>query len=584
MLRSVDKNDELVELERLRAAVEASGDIIYDWDLATDKINWIGRTAEVFGAEPAAMPQSGDRYSGRINPEDLPVRMHALSEHFAGTAAYDCEYRIRSSNGEFQWVHDRGAVQLSAGGTPVRLSGSLRLSTQRKQEEARLEQQANYDELTGHFNKLRLRETLDYALAFSQRYKHPGAFLAVGIDQLDRINTAFGCDTGDRVLVEISQRLDQCLRTTDVIGRLGSDRFGVVLGYCSQADAVMIAERANQAIRERAIVVGDTRVHATVSVGIVHFPEQSKTSFDVITKAEGALLKAKSAGRDCVEAYRMSEEQRRNYRANVELGEQVTEAIKDDRLVFAYQPIVDAISHEVRYYECLMRMYSTDGSLIAAAEFVPVVERLGLMRSLDRRALDLTLRDLEQYPDVTLAFNISGVTAADRGWLRTFVARLKDQSDVASRLIVEITETAALHDLEDSARFVSIMRDLGCQVAVDDFGAGYTTFRHLKALTVDVVKIDGSFVRNLTESKENQLFIRNLLSLARTFNLCTVAECVETAEDAAILTREGVNLLQGYYFGKPEVSPAWRVNGPARPERAAKPASGGPERRRQARS
>jgi diguanylate cyclase (GGDEF)-like protein len=588
LLRSVDIEKDLAELERLRAAIEASGDLAYDWDLATDKVDWIGRADDVFGTDGAAVPQTGDRYSGRINPEDLPVRMHALSEHFAGAASYDCEYRIRGGDGEFQWVHDRGAVQLAASGTPMRMSGSLRLITERKQEEAQLERQANYDDLTGHFNKLRLREALDYALAYSQRYDHPGAFLAVGIDQLDKINTAFGFETGDRVLVEIAQRLDQSLRTTDVIGRLGSDCYGVVLGYCSSEDAVMIAERIIQSIRQSAITANGARVHATVSVGVVFFPEQSKTCFDVITKAEGALLKAKAAGRDCVEAYRISEEQRRSYRANMELGEQVTEAMKDERLVFAYQPIVDAGSHEVSSYECLLRMYSPEGELIPAGHFVPVVERLGLMRTLDRRALDLTLKTLEMNPEVTLAFNISGVTAADRGWLRTLIARLKDRPELASRLIVEITETAALHDLEDSARFVSIMRDLGCQVAIDDFGAGFTTFRHLKALTVDIVKIDGSFVRNLAENTENQLFIRNLLSLARAFNLVTVAECVETLEDAEILEREGVDQLQGHYFGKPEVNPSWCVERPAPPlgiERRHSEGSppGGNERRRAAR-
>lgn len=585
MLRSADIENDLTELERLRAAIEASGDLAYHWDLATDQVDWIGRAADVFGLDGAATPQTGDRYSGRINPEDLPVRMHALSEHFAGVASYDCEYRIRGGNGEFQWVHDRGAVQLSASGTPVRMSGSLRLITERKQEEAQLERQANYDDLTGHFNKLRLREALDYALAYSQRYDQPGAFLAVGIDQLDKINTAFGCETGDQVMVEVAQRLDQALRTTDVIGRLGGDCFGVVLGYCSSEDAVMIAERIIQSIRQGAITANGARVHATVSIGVVFFPEQSKTCFDVITKSEGALLKAKSAGRDCVEAYRISEEQRRSYRANMELGEQVTEAMKDERLVFAYQPIVDAVSHEVLSYECLLRMYSPEGELIPAAQFVPVVERLGLMRTLDRRALDLTLKTLEMNPDITLAFNISGVTAADRGWLRILIARLKDRSELASRLIVEITETAALHDLEDSARFVSIMRDLGCQVAIDDFGAGYTTFRHLKALTVDIVKIDGSFVRNLADNTENQLFIRNLLSLARAFNLITIAECVETLEDAKILENEGVDQLQGYYFGKPEVDPAWRIEPPAptsaiERRRAEGLPPGGNERRR----
>jgi EAL domain-containing protein (putative c-di-GMP-specific phosphodiesterase class I) len=254
----------------------------------------------------------------------------------------------------------------------------------------------------------------------------------------------------------------------------------------------------------------------------------------------------------------MTEQQRLLHRSNMELGEQVTMALKDNRLVFAYQPVVDASTHEVRYYECLMRMRTLEGDVIAAGKFIPVVERLGLMRALDRRALELVIHDLETHPDVTLAFNISGVTAADRGWLRILVGQLKDRRDLASRMIIEITETAALYDIDDSARFVSVLRDLGCEVALDDFGAGYTTFRHLKALTVDVVKIDGSFVHDLAQNTENQLFIRNLLSLARAFNLVTVAECVETNEEAVILSSEGVNLLQGYFFGKPDLAPSWR--------------------------
>ncbi|MFQ5775931.1 MAG: putative bifunctional diguanylate cyclase/phosphodiesterase [Kiloniellaceae bacterium] len=556
---SAHRDDGSAQLRRLRSAIEASGDVIYTWDLATDRIDWIGAAGRVFGPEPSAAPRTGDHYHGRINPEDLPIRMQALSEHFAGARSYDCEYRVRASTGEFHWVHDRGGVELSSSGTPVRLSGTLRLITQRKQQEARLEHLANYDELTGHFNKLRLREALDNALAHSQRYNRPGAFLAVGVDQLDRVNAAYGYEVGDTVLVKVAQRLDRCLRATDLIGRLGSDRFGILLGACSEGEAIMIGERVLQAVRHNPVRAAGNRIQTTASIGLVHFPRQSKTSFDVIAKAEGALLKAKSSGRDCLNTYRLSEQQRRTYRASMELGGQVTRALKEDRLVFAYQPVVDARTHEIRYYECLLRMYTPDGELIPASEFVPVVERLGLVRALDRRALDMALHDLEAHPGVVLAFNISGVTAADRGWLRALVARLKDRADLASRLIVEITETAALHDIDDTARFVSILRDLGCQVAVDDFGAGYTTFRHLKALTVDVVKIDGSFVRNLGDNGENLLFIRNLLALARSFNLVTVGECVETTDEAAILLQEGVNLLQGYYFGKPEVTPAWRA-------------------------
>lgn len=578
MARSQGSVTDLSRFVRLRAAIEAAGDLAYDWELATDRIEWIGRVDALFGPGQADSPESGDRLNGRINPEDLPTRMHALSEHFAGECTYDCEYRVRNANGEFHWVHDRGAVQISGEGTPQRMVGTLRLVTERKRHEAQLEQLANYDELTGHYNKLRLREALDYALSYCQRYSQPGSFMAVGLDQLDRINSAYGCETGDLVLIEVARRLDECLRASDVIGRLGSDRFGVILTSCPSEQAQAIAERIIQGVRQRPIIAGEYRLHITVSVGIVRYPEQARTSFDVIAKAEGALLKAKQAGRDCVHAYEMSEAQRRSQRTNLELGEAVTEALKDDRLIFAYQPVVDARSAAVRYYECLLRMIGPDGSLIPAGRFVPVVEQLGLIRALDRRALDLALADLERHPDIILAFNISGITAADRGWLRALVSRLKDRREIASRLMIEITETAALHDLDDSARFVSILRDLGCQVAVDDFGAGYTTFRHLKALTVDVVKIDGSFVRDLARSEENRLFIRNLLSLARNYNLITVAECVETAEEAEILAEEGVDLLQGYYFGRPDINPHWRgaaaqmwtdAGRPARPERRA---------------
>src|SRR5262249_25292088 len=134
---------------------------------------------------------------------------------------------------------------------------------------------------------------------------------------------------------------------------------------------------------------------------------------------------------------------------------------------------------------------------------------------------------------------------------------LKDKPEIASRMLVEITETAALHDLEESVRFVSALRDLGCRVALDDFGAGFTSLRHLQALAVDTVKIDGSFVRNLTQSPENQLFLRHLVGLANTLGLKTVAEMVETADEAAILKREGVGFLQGYYYGRPTLEKPW---------------------------
>ncbi|MPZ09848.1 MAG: EAL domain-containing protein [Kiloniellaceae bacterium] len=537
----------------LETALRASGDIVYEWDLASDRIVFTGDTTSLFDSGKAKVPATGEDLQTRINPEDVPRRRRALSDHFAGTCAYDCEFRLRTRQGEFQWLHDRGAVEFSPAGTPSRMAGVIRLVTLRKQQEERLEYLANFDDLTGHFNKVRLREALEHALAQSQRFGQTGVYMVIGVDHLDRINTGYGYETGNAVLLELGRRLDNHLRAADVIGRPGGDFFGAILSACSEDAALAAAERVLQSMRDNPITVGGDNVHVTVSIGAVAFPNESKTAVDAMTKAESAMQQAKTAGRDCLRFFALSEEQRQGYRASMDIGEEVQLALKENRIVLAHQPVVDAASHETRYYECLVRMVGRDGSLVPAAQFVPAIEELGLMRSIDNRVRDLAILELERHPDLSLAINISGLTATERSWFRGLVARLKDHSNIATRLLVEITETAALRDIDETSRFVSSLRALGCKVALDDFGSGFTTFHHLKALTVDVVKIDGSFIRNISTDTENQIFIHNLLALARALGVSTVAECVETRAGADYLTGIGIDLLQGYYFGRPEV-------------------------------
>ncbi|MBZ5521809.1 MAG: GGDEF domain-containing phosphodiesterase [Acidobacteriia bacterium] len=269
-------------------------------------------------------------------------------------------------------------------------------------------------------------------------------------------------------------------------------------------------------------------VYATVSIGSAAFPDQAKTAYEVMTRAESALAEAKRAGRDCFVPYRLSEEQRSRHRVGMALGERVQRAMKEGRLCLAYQPVVASDTGAVDYHECLLRMIGEDGRIIMAGAFVPAIEQLGFVRLIDRFVLETAVAEVEANPGVCLGMNISGLTATDRSWLRVFMNLLRDKPKVARRLLIEITETAALHDIEESQRFVGTLREIGCRVALDDFGAGFTSLRHLQALSVDLVKIDGSFVRNLTQSVENQVFLRHLVGIANGLNLKTVAEMVET--------------------------------------------------------
>jgi diguanylate cyclase (GGDEF)-like protein len=551
---------------RLSAALEAAGDVAYCWDLDGDQLDWFGALAPA-GLEFAIELQTGRSFANRIHPDDLVHRQMALAAHFDDAGPFDCEYRLRDAESAFVWVHERGRAspESKGKGRPHVMLGVIRAVGDRKAQQTRLERLANYDELTGHFNKSRLREAVDQIIAANQRRPSPAAFMSVGIDSMTMLNEMYGYETADTVLVEIGRRLDNCVRVSDMIGRLGGDRFGVVLSHCPPEGISAAAEKVLAEVNASPVQTPRGPVYATVSIGSASFPDQGLTSYDVITRAESALADAKRAGRDCHAHYQMSDQQRERQRRSLSISDEVRAALREERVVFAFQPVVSAMTGEVDHYECLLRMRTPDGRIISAGDFVPVVEQLGFIRLIDRYVLEKTLAELEAHPRVKLGFNISGLTAADRPWLRSLISQVRNRPDLASRLVVEITETAALYDIEESARFVSALRHSGCQVALDDFGAGHTSLRHLQSLAVDTVKIDGSFIRNLTTSADSQVFLRHLLGLAKGFGFNTVAECVSTADEAAILRREGVGFLQGYYFGRPTLDRPWLGTSLVRP-------------------
>jgi len=244
---------------------------------------------------------------------------------------------------------------------------------------------------------------------------------------------------------------------------------------------------------------------------------------------------------------------------NAQCAAEIVNGLKEDRFTLAFQPIIDARSGQVAMHEALLRMKSTDGDSITAAHLIPIAEKLGLVRLIDRRVMGLALETLKGFSEARLTLNISGITATDPRWFRQLVQMAAEHEDIVRRLTIEITETAALHDLNEIIRFISELQQLGCSVALDDFGAGYTSFRNLKVLNVDMVKLDGSFCENLSTNRDNQYFVRSLIDLAKKFDLKTVAEWVQTKEDAILLSSWGIDYLQGDIFGEAVLAPPWKA-------------------------
>ncbi len=542
-------------LSRRRAALEASGDVFYEWDLASDRLILAGRAAQLFPADPAALPSRGADLNAWIHPEDLPRRLAALAQHLDAGRTYDCQYRLCGADGGFRWVHDCGAAFADPRGRAIRLAGSLRLVSEGAARATELAAQGLYDPATGDLRRQPLHQALDRVFAAGERAGWCSAVAVLGIDW--SAGPVVEGQVGDAVLLEMGRRLDLHLRGGDVIGRLAGDRFGLLLGRCDAEAAQLTLERIVEVLQRDPVRLDDGSVSARLSAGVVLVPSQARSGLEALSRAEQALARARARGGGAVALHRPAAAQRQNHARAVRTAREVREALDQRRLRLAFQPVVDPSSGEVRFHEGLLRRCEPDGRVTAAGTFIAQVEPLGLMGGIDRRVLELSLAELERDPAINLAFNISGLTAADPDWYAALARALRSRSELGPRLIVEITETTSLHDLEEAAGFVRRLHDLGIRVAIDDFGAGCTSAEQLVALDADLVKIDAAFSAGIRSHPQKQVFLRRLLELAGELGLATVAEGIENAADAAFLGALGVDLLQGYHFGTPTLSPPW---------------------------
>jgi EAL domain-containing protein (putative c-di-GMP-specific phosphodiesterase class I) len=277
----------------------------------------------------------------------------------------------------------------------------------------------------------------------------------------------------------------------------------------------------------------------------------------MLSRAQDALDGAKAKRRGSFQAYRPNLERDAQRRENVRATEEIIGALNARRISLVYEPIVATGSRQPAFYECLMRVQRADGTPLPVHDVVPLAESLGLVRLLDHRVLELALAELVAAPGLKASLNVSADSTVDPDWWAALGAMLRSHSGVAERLTVEITETAAIHDIDDTRSFVARVKDLGCRIAIDDFGAGYTSFRNLRKLGVDVVKIDGAFVQNLKRSDDDRAFVHTLIDLARRLGLETVAEWVQDEAAAVLLADWGCDYLQGALVGLASAERPW---------------------------
>jgi diguanylate cyclase (GGDEF)-like protein len=536
------------------------GEVAYEWRLDTDALTWSANAAAVLGLTDTAEIASGKAFAQRVDAEGGQSRVDAVqqaTQHDAGTGvAYQVQYAFKRGDRKI-WLEDTGRWFAGADGKPLRAHGIIHAIDERHQRERKLEQLAKFDSLTGELNRACLIETLGVTLDEAVKFRSSCGFLLVAIDHLGRLNEAYGFETTDDVIAQVAKRIRARLRAKDHLGRITGNKFGVVLTRCTPDELAIAADRLLAGVRDETIATAAGQVAVTVTIGGVTAPRHARTVPEILSRAQDALHAARVKRHGSFVAYRPNVERDALRRESVRATDEIIAALNDRRIMLAFEPVVEAQSRKPAFYECLMRVSRSDGGIAHANEIIPVAERLGLVRMLDYRVLELVVAELAAAPAFTASVNVSPASTMDPDWWVGLGGLLRANSGAAERLIIEITETAAIQDLDDTRGFVSRVKDLGCRIAIDDFGAGHTSFRNLRKLGVDIVKIDGAFVQNIMKSSDDRAFVQTLIELARRLGLRTVAEWVQNEESAQLLAGWNCDYLQGALIGLASPERPW---------------------------
>jgi diguanylate cyclase (GGDEF)-like protein len=545
-------------------------DTAYTWDIATDLIEWQPNAAALLGVRSLAEVRTGTQLQARMAASDVAHwRAAILDARTATRAVHGIPYRIQFKfmpgglpSGETIWLEDMGRWWPGPDGRPARSRGVIRLIDERYLEEQRLLTRDEDNASTEELNRARLSNALGAVIGRAERTRQPSAFFMATVNNIDAINSSFGHDVGDEVIAAAARVLRAKLRGVDAIGRYGSNAFGIILHECEPGAMKTAAERLMNAVKSATIETSACPLSATISLGGVSVPDHAKSPPQAINNALEALEVAKqtpsSGGFVAFDPVTSEYHAKKREKA---IKNSVITALEENRYLLVLQPIVDAKTMRPVLYEALLRMKRTDGTLVSAGEFIEEAEKLGLSRLLDRRTLELAIELLVKHPNLSITLNVSSLTTGDTSWLDALKSLTKGNPSLTQRVTVEITETAMIHDIDQAVAFVNALRKLGCGAAIDDFGAGYTSFRHLKVLNVDMLKIDGMFVKDLPNDHQGRVVVSTMIEVAKAFELKTVAEWVSDEETATFLREAGVTYLQGFYCGSPMTTEELRAKG-----------------------
>jgi len=423
-----------------------------------------------------------------------------------------------------------------------------------------LSYQASHDMLTGLYNRLKFEEYLEEALLNVMEERRVHSLCYLDLDQFKLVNDTCGHVAGDELLRQLPDLFHKVLRSGDVVARLGGDEFGILLENCELTQATVLADKIRQEIKEFRFVWEEKVFAIGVSIGVVGIDENTTDISKIMSSADLACYAAKDSGRNRVHVYEHSDELVSERHGEMHWTGRITRAMEEDRFVLYQQPIVGVSSDSNEHYEVLLRMIDENGEIVPPGAFIPAAERYNLMTGIDRWVISEVFKqialdcpaDSVRNNDKVISINLSGDSLSDDG-LYEYIVSLKNELGISlSNICFEITETVAISNLVKAKSLINSLKQHGCRFSLDDFGSGLSSFAYLKNLPVNYIKIDGSFVKDVSRDPVDRAMVVSIQQMGSVMKLEIIAEWVEDEETLTTLKEIGVDFAQGYHLGRPQ--------------------------------
>lgn len=560
--------------ERYALAMGGANDGLWDWDIQGGSAYYSDRYCEILGLAAGALPPRPDAIYDYVHPDDVDNYRERMIAHLKGESAqFMVEHRVRLPDQSYRWVLTRGVARRDGQSRALRMAGSIGDVDLRKRAEQQLVHDALHDALTTLPNRALFVEHAASALGQQRRDgSYRFAVLAINIERFSLVNDSYGHAVGDELLRRVARHISRSMRAGDVAARVGGDQFALLLnGIDSTAEALRIAESLVELPGIEIEEAGRT-LDLRCRIGVVMSDHQRDDAESMLRDADNALHKARRSATSAIEFFHDSMHTQA-VRA-LQLEADLRHALRSRGLTVYYQPVVALADGAMTSFEALVRWPHPLHGMMSPAEFVPLAETLDLIHELGMQVLETACADIRdcmrrhpRAPITKVGVNLSARQLA-RPQLADELLAVIDRSGVPRNCLrFEVTESVLAHPDGPAACTLQALRNAGTSVMIDDFGTGYSTLSYLHTIPCDVLKLDGSFVRSISEDARLRAIVRRSIQLAHDLGMTVVAECIETEAQRAVLREIGCDFGQGYLFARPMPrDAAWRLRDSLTPE------------------